>query len=123
MKNLANCNPIEFMQQTYKIAKRVKELNAETHFLDIRKHQPDLTGKETEKEKKEAMSKQGQKNLWDMYECLMENSPREAAEILGLMCFIEPEEIENYKGLNFMSDAIELLKSKEVNDFFLSLTN
>lgn len=108
------------MRQTYRIATLVKELNKETQFLEIRKRRPNVEGL-SEKEKKEALLKQGTENLWAMYEKLSTDAPEKTTELIGLCCFIEPDEIESHTGIELATSAMELFRSKEVLDFFQSL--
>lgn len=123
MKNLANCNPIEFLTQGYKVIDAAKELLAASKVLDIRKRKPTLTGAETEEEAKEAYREQARKNINDMLAALMQENPKKTAEVLGLMCFIDPADIENHKGVEFITPALELFTNKEVLNFLSSLTS
>ena len=45
----------------------------------------------------------------------------ETAELLGLMCFIEPDELDAHPMTELLSGAAALLDSREVLDFFISL--
>lgn len=121
MKTLANCTPVEFLRQTNKIRHAAAGFIKETSVLDLRKRRPELTGKETDAEKKAAMDKQARKNLSDMADLLMDTNAQKTAELLGMLCFMEPEDVSNAKGIDFMTPAIELLNAKPVIDFLLSL--
>lgn len=121
MKTLANCSPVEFLRQTNKIRHAAAGFMKETGVLDLRKRRPELTGKETDKEKKAAMDKQARKNLSDMADLLMDTNAQKTAELLGMLCFMEPEDVANAKGIDFLAPAIELLNSRPVMDFLLSL--
>lgn len=123
MKTLANCTPAEFLSQGYKVIGAAKELLNDTKVLDIRKNLPDLTGEETPDEKNEKMRAQSKKNINDMLAVLMEKHPEKTAEVLGLVCFIDPEDLKNHKGIEFLAAAFEVLTSREVLDFFSSLTS
>ena len=114
MKTIANCNPIEFLQQTNKIRHAVSKYFKDTKIFEIRKRKPTegVTAAE-----------QAKKNLDDMLDTALEKYPRETAEILGLMCFIEPTEIEKYTAAELLTPALELLNSKAVVNFFISLAN
>lgn len=113
MKTLANCNPIEFLQQTAKIKRKVEKYLKDTGILELRKRMPP-DGVTVEE--------QSRKNISDMLDLALEQYPRETAELLGLMCFVEPKDIENYKGIDFLTPAIEMLNSEVVISFFTSLT-
>lgn len=123
MKTLANCTPVEFLSQGYKVIDAAKELFKDTQVLEIRKNKPVFTGEETPEEKAEKMREQSKKNINEMLAVLMRDNPHKTAEVLGLVCFIEPEELEKHKGVEFLSAAFEILTSREVLDFFSSLTS
>lgn len=121
MKTLANCSPVEFLRQTNKIRHAAAEFMKETGVLELRKRHPELTGKETDEEKKAALDKQARQNLSDMADLLMDTNAEKTAELLGMLCFMEPEDLENAKGIDFLTPAIEILSSKPVIDFLLLL--
>lgn len=112
MKTIVNCNPIEFIGQTNKIRHAVSKYFKDTKILEIRKRKP------TEGV---TIEEQAKKNLNDMLDVAMGEYPRETAEILGLLCFIEPTEIEKYTAAELLTPALELLNSKTVLGFFSSL--
>lgn len=118
MKTLANCNTVEFLQQTAKIKKAVEKYLKDTEILKLRKRMPELTGKETKIEKQKKLNEQGRKNISDMLDLALEKYPERTAEILGLLCFIEPSEVKNHKGIEFITPALELIQSEEVASFF-----
>lgn len=121
MKTLANCSPVEFLRQTNKIRHAAAEFMKETGVLELRKRKPDLTGKKTDAEKKAALDKQARQNLNDMADLLMDTNAEKTAELLGMLCFVEPEDVANAKGIDFLTPAIELLNSRPVMDFLISL--
>lgn len=121
MKTLANCSPVEFLRQTNKIRHAAAGFMKETGVLELRKRRPELTGKETDAEKNAALDNQARKNLSDMADLLMDTNAEKTAELLGMLCFMEPEDVANAKGIDFMTPAIELLNSSPLMDFLLSL--
>lgn len=121
MKTLANCSPAEFMKQGYLVAKKAGELFEKSQVLEIRKNMPTLSGKETVEEKQELMRKQSKKNISEMLQVLMCEYPDDTVELLGLLCFIPKEEIDNHSGFELFTAGIEVLNSKEVLDFLSSL--
>lgn len=123
MKNLANCDPIEFTFQGYKVIEAAKDLITESKVLEIWAKKPNYTGNETPEERLEKAREQGKKRIFDVLGCLMRDNPEKTAQVLGLMCFIEPEDLKNHKGIEFIAPAVELLSNKDVIDFFLSLTS
>lgn len=120
MKTLANCDNIEFFQQTYKIVDAVKAYLNETNIMEIRKRIPDVSKLETEEEKKEALRKGASENLMDMIRTALVEHTAETIKILGLICFCEDEEkLKNDRTL--ISEAVAALCDANVIDFFISL--
>ena len=120
MKTLANCNAIEFLQQTNKIRKEVEKYLKDTEILELRKRMPELTGDETAEEVEEKRKAQAKKNINDMLDLACDKYPKETAKILGLICFTD--DAINVKGIDFLSPAIELMNNEAVLGFFTSLT-
>ncbi len=121
LKTLANCTPVEFLQQTNKIRHAAAGWLAESGILEIRRRQPALTGKEAPEELAAAREAQARKNLSDMLDAAMEQHAEETAKVLGMLCFMEPAELKKANGLELLAPAMELLASKPVTDFLLSL--
>lgn len=121
MKTLANCDPIEFLTQTNKIRKSVANWLSVTKILEIRKNMPEIPADATPEQRKEATSKQVKLNLSAMLDSILEEHPEETAELLGLLCFVEPDDLKNHKMTEFMGAFNELINSPEVISFFTSL--
>ncbi len=121
MKTLANCAPVEFLRQTNKIRHSAGELLAKSGVLEIRKRQPEFTGQETEEEKKEKITAQAKKNLDKMLDVLLDSDPEGTVQLMGMLCFMEPEEALAANGLELFGAAMELLNSKAVMGFLSSL--
>lgn len=122
MKNLANCNVREFLTQTNKIRKSVANWLSLTQIMEIRKHLPDLPEDVSKEDKDEALKKQAKENLSDMLDAILDKYPEETAEMLGLACFIEPEDLDNHKMVELFSSFDEMINCEEVISFFTSLT-
>lgn len=122
MKTLANCNPKEFLVQTNKIRKSVASWLELTKVLEIRKHKPEIPTDATPEEKRALIAAQAKKNISDMLDAALDEHPEETAELLGLMCFIEPEDLENHKMTELLAAAYELISCPEVISFFTLLT-
>lgn len=120
MKNLANCTPREFLKQGNRIRKSVENWLSLTKVLDIRKRMPNLDGM-TEEEKRAAINKQMKENLSAMLDAALDEYPEETVELLALICFVEPEDIDNYKMADFIGSISEILNNREVLSFFTSL--
>ena len=121
MKTLANCSPVEFFVQTNKIRKSVANWLTLTKVMEIRGRAPTLKDGMTDEEQKKAVQKQIKANLTAMLDSILEEHPKETAELLGLLCFVEPEDLENHTMFEFMGAATELINNPEVLSFFTSL--
>lgn len=121
MKTLANCAPVEFLRQTNKIRHSAGKLLNKSGVLEIRKRQPMFTGEETEEERKEKINDQAKKNLDEMLDILLETDPEGTVQLMGMLCFMEPEEALAANGLELFGAAMELLNSKAVIGFLSSL--
>ncbi len=128
MKNLANCTPVEFLVQTNKIRKAVAKWIADTDVLEIRKRRPDgykeITKDMPEDEaiKMRALLKeQARKNLSDMLDAALDKHPQETMELIALMCFVELENINDYKPTAYLKEIGEMIADKDIIDFFSSL--
>ena len=121
MKTLANCTPREFLVQTNRIRKHVANWLELTKVLEIRKRPPVFPEGATEEEKKEISREQAKENIYAMMDAAMEEHAKETAELIGLLCFIEPEDLDNHKPLEFVKPIAELLDDEDVIGFFTSL--
>lgn len=121
MKNLANCKPSEFLKQTNRIRKSVAKWLTDTDIMNIRRRMPNLPDDVTEDERKEAIQKQAIQNLNDILDASMDEHPDETLELLALLCFVEPEDVDNYLITDYMDAFTEMLNNKSVWGFFTSL--
>ena len=121
MKTLATCDPVEFLVQTNKIRRSVEKWLTLTQIREIRKRLPEVTEDASDEDRKAAMREQVKKNAWAIMDAVLEDHPKETAELLGLLCFVEPEDIKNHKMTEFMTAFSELVNSPEVVGFFTSL--
>lgn len=121
MKNLANCKPSEFLKQTNRIRKSVDKWLTLTDIKNIRKNVPDLPEGISKEEKDKLMFEQGKKNLNQILDNILEVHPDETLELLALLCFVEPEDVDNYTVIEYLESFNEIIGSKEVISFFGSL--
>ena len=63
------------------------------------------------------------KNLDEMMDALLEKDPESTVQLLGMLCFMEPEEALAANGMELFNVAMELLNSKAVLGFLSSLMN
>ena len=123
MKTLANCSPREFLVQSNRIRKAVSKWLTLTKLLEIRKNLPKLPEDATREEREAAAAEQIQSNARAMLDSILDEHPEETAELLGLLCFVEPEDLDNHPMTEFFGAISEILNSKEIIDFFTSLVN
>lgn len=121
MKTLANCTPKEFLRQTNKIRRSVANWLEMTKVMEIRKNLPKIAEDATPAERKAAIEEQVKKNLSAMLDSVLEDHPDETAELLGLLCFVEPEDLDNHKMSEFLGAFNEIIADREVLGFFASL--
>lgn len=121
MKNIARCKPSEFLAQTNRIRKSVSRWLTDTDIMNIRKRMPEYPENATEDEKKEALRKQASENLTAMLDAIMDDHPQETLELLALMCFVEPENVDDYEITEYFDAFNDFINNKSVIDFFTSL--
>lgn len=121
MKTLANCDPVEFLVQTNRIRKATEKWLNLTKIREIRRRIPQVKPNADEENRK-ALEAQIEKNISAIFDAVLEDHPQETAELMGLMCFIEPEDLRNHKMPEILGAFNELMHAPEVIDFFTSLT-
>ena len=121
MKNLANCTPREFLRQTNRIRRAAERWLDLTRLNELRRPLPDETDFDDPRALKAAVERQIRENARAMLDAMLEDHPEETAELLGLMCFIEPEDLEKHRMSELLESLGELLASREVAGFFMSL--
>lgn len=131
MKNLANCKPSEFLIQTNKIRKSVANWLTVTDIINIRKRLPELeeAGDGATTDERQAVvernlkkkNEQVKQNLMDILDAMLVDHPTETLEILALCCFVEPEDVDNHPMSEYIGAITELIDTKEVWSFFISL--
>lgn len=123
MKTLANCTPREFLVQSNRIRKAVSKWLTLTKVMELRKKMPKIPETATEDERRAAITKQMTINAQAMLDAILDDHPEETAELLGLLCFVEPEDLDNHSMTEFFGAISDVLNSKEIIDFFTSLVN
>lgn len=131
-KNLANCSPREFLRQTSRVRKSVEKWLKETKIMEIRSRKiegietvpddADLdTAYEIRKRNAKRITEQQQKNFNDILIAAMDEHPDETLELLALLCFIEPENVDDYDVSYYLGNFAELISNKDIINFFTSL--
>ena len=122
-KNLANCTPREFLKQTNRVRKCVEAWLTATDILNIRRELPDIPDGANEEEKQEAQAAQMKKNLSAMLDAILDEHPDETLELLALMCFVEPDEADDYPIGDYLDSLSQMIGNQAVIRFFMSLAS
>lgn len=130
-KTLANCKPTEFVSQTAKIKKAVKNWMELTNIAAIRAQKPVYESFQpgaTAEEKKAviernaaAQKKQAMENFSQIVDEMFEKHPTETLRVLALCCFVEPEHIDDYPVSEYLRSMMELFNDEAVIGFFTLL--
>ena len=130
-KNLANCTPDEFLDQTYLIMNAAEKFMKVNDILGIRGRKVEglqeiPTDNEAEadrirKENAKKITAQRMKNVKDLLTSMLHTNKSETLELLALSCFIAPEDINNYSMPYFLRNVGEMISNQDVLAFFTSL--
>lgn len=121
MKNLANCKPSEFLAQSNKIRKAVSEWLTLTDVLNIRQQKPKFEIDMTDEERERLTAEQVQKNLNEMLDQILEEHAEETLNVLALMCFVDPKDVDEHPMDEYIEAFNELINNQTVINFFVSL--
>lgn len=128
MKNLANCKPSEFLRQTSRIRKAVANWLTVTEIMEIRKRLPklvrvtdDMDEAQVAAENRRRTQEQIRKNAMDILAAVLDDHPDETLEILALLCFVEPEQVDDHSVEEYLEAFTELISNQTVINFFGSL--
>lgn len=132
MKNLANCKPSEFLRQTNRIKKSLEKWMTDIEFKKIRSQLPemtdipkdadDITRKRIMEENKQKMKDQAYKNLSKIIDSALGEYPDETLEVLALLCFVEPENVDDHPMSEYITALTELITDEAVINFFISFS-
>lgn len=130
-KNLATCTPREFLKQTNRIRKSAEKWMNVTDIIGIRNRPVEglqeipkddfLEATRIRKENAEKIAEQSARNLNDILNAALEEHIDETLEILALACFVEPENVDDYKISFYLRNLSDILSDKDVLGFFTSL--
>lgn len=131
MNNLAKCKPSEFMRQTLRIRKAVANWVDLTNITKIRKKVPalkpitkdmdDATLAAVQEENRKLLAEQADKNFSAILDSILEDHPDETIELLALLCFVEPADVDDYTMEEYLESLTEMMSNKAVIGFFTSL--
>ena len=113
MKHLGNCSPREFLAQTLRIRGAAAVWLERTGAAEMMQGLRGLTG--------EARRDKALEGLGRVLDAALADCPEETARLLGLMCFLEPEEAEAHSMAELLAAAGEIAAEPAVFDFFISL--
>lgn len=130
MKNLANCKPSEFLKQTYRIKKAVEKWLTDIDFKSVRGTMPVLEPAPLEAsveekiriatENKRKVREQSMRNLSRIFDLAMGEHPTETLNVLALLCFVEPENVDDYPISDYLTAIGEMIGDDAVIGFFTS---
>ena len=120
-KNLANCKPREFLKQTNRVRKSAEKWLTATDIMNIRKKLPVLPDDISDDDRQAAMMEQMKKNTSAILDAILDEHPDETLDLLALMCFVEPEDADDYPIGEYLNSLAELLGNASVLHFFTSL--
>ena len=132
MKNLANCKPSEFLKQTNRIKKSLEKWMTDIDLKKIRSQLPevtdipkdadDITRQRIIEENKQKMKDQAYKNLSKIIDSALGEYPDETLEVLALLCFVEPENVDDHPMSEYITALTELITDEAVINFFISFS-
>lgn len=130
-KNLANCTPDEFLDQSFLIMNAAEKFMKVNDILGIRSRKveglqeiPKDNEEEADRIRSENAKKitaQRMKNVKDLLTSMLHTNKSETLELLALSCFIAPEDINNYSMPYFLRNVGEMISNQDVLAFFTSL--
>lgn len=131
VKTLVNCTPTEFLKQTVLLKKKIKKWVDDIGLDELKKIDPEyekLKGNESAEEKisiiqrNNDLRKQLQtEKMWEIFDNAFEKYPNETLEILALVCFVEPNEIDDYPISEYLGAVNSMINDEAVITFFISL--
>lgn len=124
MKNLANCTPVEFLRQTNKIRHFAADWLELTKIFELKKKAVEITDDMTDDELESAKNenrKRMKEAISDMLDVALDTHAEETAKLLGLLCFVDPDHINDHKITVYLKEIGEIISDKDVIDFFISL--
>lgn len=131
LKTLADCKPTEFLVQTNKIRKAVSKWLTDTDILNIRRRLPafETAPADASAEDRaavilrnaEAKRQQMRANLSAVFDAIMDDHPEETLSILALLCFVDPENVDDHDITEYLEAFTRLISDEAVIGFFTSL--
>ena len=117
MKTLLTCNLREFVRQIARIREAAGAWLAATRLLELRRRLPEPREYKDDDEHRAAIMGQWRSNIRAMLDAVLIEHPDETAELLGLLCFIEPEDLDKHP----MKDVFEAVVVMLLDDNLMQL--
>lgn len=129
-KNLANCTPDEFLDQSFLIMDAAEKFMKVNDILGIRGRKveglqeiPKDNEEEADRIRRENAKKitaQRIENVKDLLTSMMHTHKSETLELLALSCFIDPAEVNNYTMAYLLRNVGEIISDQDMLAFFTS---
>ena len=129
-KNLANCTPDEFLDQSFLIMDAAEKFMKVNDILGIRGGKVEglqelhkANEEESDHIRKENAKKitaQRMKNVKELLTSMMHTHKSETLELLALSCFIDPAEVNNYTMAYLLRNVGEIISDQDMLAFFTS---
>lgn len=120
MKTIAELTGGDFLRHCNKVRHSVAKIISETGVLELRKRQPELTGKETKVEISAKRDEQSKKNIDAMLDCLLEEHADKTMELLNLLVIREEGDPEEIPDFDLIAIGLDLIGNQKVMNFFIS---
>ena len=120
MKNLANCGAREFLKQTAKIRHAVEKWLKLTDIMNIRRRPPNIPEDATPEEKEQALFEHAKDNMRLILDTILDEHPDETMDMIALMCFVDPEHVDEHSMPEYMGAISEMIENEDVMRFFTS---
>ena len=131
MKNLSTCTPEEFLKQTVRIKRAAEKWLSLTDIMNIRKNVPELEAIDWDAdvdkkakvmaENNRRRTEQAMANLSKIIDAIAEEHPAETLELLALVCFVEPKDVNKHLMGEYLESITEMITDQAVVGFFTSL--
>jgi hypothetical protein len=90
-------------------------------FVEINDDMSEEERKEKADINKELVREQNKKKLSLILDRCLDEHAEETLELMALMCFVEPEHINEHSAMEYLKEVTEMISNKDVLDFFSSL--
>lgn len=121
MKTLNNCTPREFMRQLSRIREASRSWLDLTQLQQLRRRMPPARAYKDDNERIAAVMTQWRTNIKDMLNAALMEHPDETIELLGLLCFIEPEDLDNHEMSELFAGFMDVLNNDKLLELFTVL--